>query len=150
MNEIGNPGVSGDEWAGSARNRGAPGGCHCRVLRARAACRIARVERSGRPGDRQTGPRIAHQHAFGAPDGVQRSVTERVVPSLVVRTVFFFQDNNYDDDHNYDDRRGDDDYDEAATGSDHDAQTAAGAYDHDDAAVRTHLLLTRESAISGS
>ena len=148
MNEIGNPGVSGDERAGSARNRGAPGCCHCRVLRARAACRIARVGRSDRPGKRQTGSRIAHQHAFGAPNGVQRSVTDRVVPALVVRAVFFFQDNNYDD-HDHDHHRGDDDYDEAATGSDHDAQTAAGAHDHDDAAVRTDLLLMWESAISG-
>ena len=139
MNEIGNPGVSGDEWAGSARNRGAPGCCHCRVLRARAACRIARLGRSDPVAGRQSGPRLAHQHAFVDADGDSGTVTDSGL-QLVVSAVIFFCDNNYDN-NNYDDHSGyDDDNDQTARRHHHD-HAAAADDDHDHAAVWTDLLL---------
>jgi hypothetical protein len=140
VNEIGNPGVGGDEWAWSARNRCTPRCVLRRIYRASTACRIVRVGRSDSPGRRPTGPRIAHQHAFADADAVRAAITDSVVPAVVFRVVFFFDDNDYNHHHD-DDSGGHDDHDSTAEAHHHDHAAAAAHDDHDHAAVRPHLLL---------
>jgi hypothetical protein len=143
VNEIGNPGVGVDERTRPARYRCAPGRCRRRVLRARAACRIARLGRSDPVAGRQSGPCLAHQHAFVDANGDSGTVTDSGL-QLVVSAVFFFCDNNYDN-NNYDDHSGyDDDNDQTARRHHHDHAAAAND-DHDHAAVWTDLLLVRRA-----
>lgn len=111
-------------------------------MRASDVCRIARVERSDRAGERQTGPCLADQHAFAASHGIRASVTDSG-GELIVRSVVHVQVVDYDD---HDEDHHDDDNSGAATGDDHnDPEAAANDYndDHDHEAVRSDLLLIR-------
>jgi hypothetical protein len=139
VNEIGNPGVGGDEWAWSARNRCTPRCVLRRIYRASTACRIVRVGRSDSPGRRQTGPRIADQHPVLDAHADRNTITDSVVLTAVVLVVVFFPDN--DNDHHHDDHNSShDDHDDSAAEADHDDSAATADHDHHEA-LRPHLLL---------